>query len=119
MIFELDTTIVTLQEPAQWPYPTGFKLSQATEKSASGVPHVEDFDVRTGTFTYHFEEMPDADYLAVVDFFLNIAVAMMNNFYLTDDLGVRRLVHFVEDNIQFQQTYLDQWAGYFIVEEVV
>jgi len=119
MKLKLGTVEFVTSKPAQWPYPTGFFLSQASEKSASGVTHVEDFNVRTGIFTYNFNDSSDLDQVGIQDFFLNTAVGKLNKFELTDDLGVARVVRFTGSSIEPTNTFNGLWSFSFSVEEVI
>ncbi len=119
MIFEKDGTTVTLDQPAQYPYAQGLTLVQASEMSASGITHVEDFEVKTGTFVHKFSNTSDADYSKILDWFLNTAEGKMYKFNLTDDLGVTRAVRFTESQLNFTKDYYQLWSGSFTVEEQV
>lgn len=121
MEFEYGSTIVTLDEPAQFPLGNNVMLSQAKDKSASGVTHVESFEVQTAELTFIFSDMTNDDYLKVLDFFVNEVDGMLNEFYLTDDLGVRRQVRFTTPTLNFDLTSQGetlQWSGQFTVEEI-
>jgi len=119
MIFTLGATVVTLDSPAQYPLTNNTTLVQAKDKSASGVTHVESFDVRTNLFTYSFADMSDADYIKILEWFINTVDGMLTQFYLTDDLGVTRLVRFTEPQITFVKNSHGLWSGSFTVEEII
>lgn len=119
MIFNLDTTTVTLEKPAQYPYNEATRLVQAKERSASGITHVESFQVLTGDYTYNFEDMSPRDYTVLMEFFVNVAEGMLNEFNLTDDLNVTRLVRFASPDLEFSKDSYELWAGSFSVEQVI
>ena len=119
MIFEYSGTIVTLDDPAQYPQQENTELIQAKERSASGIIQTEDFSVRIGTFTYNFVNMSRSDYTALVEFFLNTVTGILYAFLLTDDLGVQRTVRFTSSQLSFTNTSHDFWNGNFTVEEIL
>lgn len=119
MILELGTTTTTLADPSQYPYARDTELIQAKELSASGVTHIESFKVQLNTFTFSFNDMSNLDYIALHEFFVNVAQGMLYEFSLTDDLGVTRLVRFTQPKLAFVTASLGLWQGAFVVEEVI
>ena len=118
MEFFLTPDTVTLDDPAQYPLTQDTNLVQAIERSASGISHVEDFDVKVGTITYSFQDMTDADYVKLMDWFVNKAEGMVNIFQLTDDLGNVNQVRFTTPKLKFVTNFLDLWNGSFTVETI-
>ncbi len=116
MIFYKDGLAVTLDSPAQYPYTQNTQLSQVKELSGSGITHVEDFDVLTGTYTYNFEDISNEDHTKIIEWFTNTAEGMLNVFELTDDLGVVRDVRFTESRLEFALNDYGLWGGSFTVE---
>ena len=116
MIFELDANRLELEAPAEYPLNNETQLIQAKDTSASGIAHVESFEVETGKITYNFKDMSDNDYLSVMGWFVNVADGMMNKFFLTDDLNVTREVRFTTARIKFDKNSFGLWAGSFTVE---
>ena len=116
MEFYLDPDTVTLDDPAQYPSSQDTMLVQARERSASGISQVEDFVVQVGTWTYAFKDMSDADYVLLMDWFINKAEGMLNQFQLTDDLGNVNIVRFTTPRLNFITNFLDLWDGKFTVE---
>lgn len=117
MIFERGTSRVELDDPAQYPYPRVYEKSQAKEMSDAGVTHVEDFLVKTNKLTFNFVNTSSEDYEKILNWHIDEANSMMNQFNLTDDLGVTRLVRFTEARIAFVLNANDLWDGSFTVEE--
>lgn len=116
MILNKDSITVTLETPAQYPYAPTTTLSQARDKSASGVTHVENYELQVDTFTYTFKDMSESDYIGLMGFFINEAKAQLNTFNLTDDYGVLREVRFTESRLGFLSSFLGLWNGKFTVE---
>jgi len=119
MIFALDGNVKELENPAQYPYTPDIVMVQAKESSASGSIHIEDFGVQTNSYTFVFEDASQEDYETILEWFVNTAQGMMNEFNLTDDLGVTRLVRFTESRLSFSLNQYKLWNGTFRVEEVV
>ncbi len=118
MRFELGATYFQFEDPAQYPYSPATKLIQAKDNSSSGIPHVESFLVQTDKWTYNFEDMSDYDYNGLLDWFVNIADGMMNEFTVINDLGVTAVVRFTTDEINFISNDFGLWSGSFQVERV-
>ena len=118
MIFQLDTYIVELEAPAQYPYEPSTELIQAKDKSASGITHVESFEVQTDTDIYSFKDTSDGDYQKIMAWFINTANGMMNEFSLTNDHGVTKTVRFTTARIKFTQNSFGLWNGSFTVESI-
>jgi len=119
MIFTYGATVVTLDSPAQYPLVNSTMLVQAKDKSASGVTHVESFNVRTNLFNYSFVDISDTDYIKIIEFFLNVVDGMLLEFLLTDDLSVTRTVRFTEPTLNFTKNSYGLWSGNFQVEEIL
>ena len=118
MIFEKDGLTLEFRYPAQYPMKEDTELVQARDKSSSGVVHVEDFEVKTNSISFTFTNMPDSDYVALIQWFLDVAVGMLNEFYLTDDLNIRRLVRFTTPKLLFIKDSFNLRSGSFSVEQV-
>jgi hypothetical protein len=119
MIFTLNTTTVTLDSPAQYPLTNNTELIQAKDKSASGITHVESFEVRSNLLSYTFNDVSDADYIKIIEWFVNTVDGMLLTFSLTDDLGVTRIVRFTEPKLNFVKNSFGLWSGSFQVEEII
>jgi len=117
--FEIGSTIVILDSPAQYPLQPSYSKVQAKDKSASGITHVESFQVQTNNHIFTFADMSQDDYQRLLNFFLNDADGMLNEFYLTDDLDEVRFVRFDSPKISFSQNSIGLWNGSFSVEEVI
>lgn len=117
MIFQLGSLIVELDSPAQYPLTPDIELVQAMEESASGITHVEDFSVQKNTITYNFIDISDADYQAILSWFINVAEGMMNPFSLTDDFGSTSVVRFTTPRISFPKNNFGLRDGSFTVKE--
>lgn len=118
MIFTLGDTVVALSAPSQYPHKEVTELIQGKERSASGITHVESFEVRTGMLTYTFADMSTSDYQLLMGFFINTAEGMLHEFALTDDLGIVRTVRFTSPTLNFSNSSFQLWAGSFTVEQV-
>jgi hypothetical protein len=104
MKFIYEGTELEFSVPASLPYRNRTKLVQVKDYSASGVTHVEDFEVQAGSFDVTFQEMPHADYVALLDWHVNIAVGMLNSFTFVDDLGEVYNVRFLSPELSGEMT---------------
>jgi len=118
MIFQLGLLTVELEQPAQYPLTPSVSLIQAKDMSASGITHVESFEVQNTTTTYNFSDISDNDYQAIMSWFINTANGMMNEFELTDDLGGTTTVRFTTPTISFPLTNFGLRSGSFTVESI-
>lgn len=116
MILTYDGTSIDIGQ-AQYPSGAKSELIQVKERSASGVPHTEDYSVELSEMTYNFKDFPTAEYLLLVNFHLNVVVGMTTEFTLVDDKGVSHTVNFTSPIIDFEETSFELWAGSFSVEK--
>ena len=119
MKFILGVNTIEFSIPATYPYGRSTELVQVKDKTASGVVHVEDFSVVTNELKVSFKDLPEADYLALLDWHVNIAQGMLYPFDMTDDLGDTYHVRFLSSEISGNLTAFELWDVSFIVEEVV
>ena len=117
MYFELGSDTLQLQCSAQYPLTQQYELIQVKERSATGITQTENYEVELNRFTYNFKNMSQNDYQQLLNWFVSIAKGFTNEFYLTDDLGVTRLVRFVDSKLSFNLTSYQLWDGNFTVEE--
>jgi len=109
---------LTLQNPAQYPHRQDHEMIQVKETSATGTAHIEEFNILKSTYVYFFEDMPDDDYLDLLDFFISNARGQVNEFTLEDDIGFAKLVRFTQPRLNFTTNHYNLWTGSFEVEEV-
>jgi len=118
MIFELGTNRFETNAPAQYPAVVSTKLIQAKDTSASGIVHVESFNVIENKYTYVFVDASESVYIGIMEWFINIAQGMLNVFTLTDDLGIVRTVRFLDSQLEGNNTAFQLWDITFSVEVV-
>ena len=116
MFFRLGVDSLEVKTPISYPYPKRTELVQAKERSASGLTHIESFDVKTTTRTYSYEDLPTAEFQALVDWFENVANGMEHVFEVTDDLGEQFNARFSSPILNFNLTSHDLWGGSFSLE---
>ena len=104
--------------PASYPYSQKRKKVQVLDRTAAGIHQVETFFVDTNTLTINFSDMPDADYQALLNWFVNVVNGMEKEFRMTDDLGDVRMVRFVSPEINGKLAGYDLWDVSFPLEEV-
>ena len=117
MKFELNGVITELDSPSQYPQTEDKERIQVSERSATGITHVEDYKLVLNYDKYVFKDMRQADYVKLMGFFINDAKCKMNKFKLTNDLGVSKVVRFISSRLSFTNTSLTLWEGEFSVEE--
>jgi hypothetical protein len=103
---------------AEYPYEPKTEMVVAEERTASGVRHVEHYNVEIGTMTFNFKLMPDDIYRKLVDWFLNVAVGPLHEFELINDFGDSFMVKFSDKTIEFRNVDYNIWSGKFTVEVV-
>ena len=104
MRFYLDNQELVFSVPASLPYSNRTKLVQVKDYSASGITHVEDFEVVSGSLNITFQELPQNDYTALLDWHVNVAEGMKNVFGMEDDLGQIFNVRFMAPEIAGENT---------------
>ncbi len=102
---------------AQYPVKLNTEVTQVKEKSASGIIYRSDFAVYTNTVTYSFKNMAASDYQLLVDFFINVVNATMEQFTLTDDIGFIMVCNFAGTKLAFTKDSFELWNGSFVVEK--
>ncbi len=103
---------------AQFPYGDDVELVQVKERSASGVPYVENFNVQIDRRTYAFVDMLQEDYVRMMEFFLNTVNGIMNVFTVEDDIGDTFTARFDKPIKSFKLTSYRKWQGVFTLETV-
>jgi hypothetical protein len=108
--------------PASFPYHKNTKQIQVRDKSASGISYVEDFSVEEKGLSVLFENLPNADYVGLLDWHVNIAEGMLYEFDMVDDLGESYHVRFSSPELKGTIVgHVDSgplWALSFGLEEV-
>jgi hypothetical protein len=116
MFFRLGVDSLDIRTPISYPYPQRKEIVQAKERSASGITHIESFDVTTTTRSYSYEDLPTDEFQALVNWFENVANGMENVFEVTDDLGEQFDARFTSPILDFNLTGHDLWGGSFALE---
>lgn len=115
MILTYDTTSIDIGY-SQYPYTTNTEIVQVKERSASGVPHTEDYSVVMDTMKFSFVDMPTAEFVLLSDFYLNTVRGMTTEFTLQDDKENTYTVNFASSSLAFNETSHELWSGSFTVE---
>jgi len=116
-IQEFETSI-----PASFPYSKRSKRIQVKDKSASGISYVEDFSVEENVLSIQFSDLPNLDYVGLLNWHVNIAEGMLYKFDMIDDLGDLYHVRFVSPELKGTMIgHVDDgplWSLSFSLEEV-
>ena len=123
MKFQLEGETWDSIYPASLPYVFEQEVVQAVDKSASGVTHVESFNVQTDRMTVNFDNMEHPVYEALVNWFITTSNGAEKTFTVTDDLGNVFTARFTSSKLKFQNTGVGAnnvplWSGSFKLEAV-
>ena len=123
MKFELDGETWDSVFPASLPYNLEQELIQVSDKSASGITHVESFNVKTDRISVSFVDMEHPVYESLVNWFVSVSNGMEKEFTVTDDLGKVYDARFTSGKLNFKNIGVGQngnqlWTGNFILEAV-
>lgn len=117
MRFYLGTNELLFEDNAQYPAKATREKVQAIDRSAAGVLHVEIFTVPTiARRELIFEFMSRNDYLALLDWFENIAVGAKNSFFFEDEEGVVKEARIINSIYDFQQDSFHRYSGKMLLE---
>ena len=118
MRFDLTPYSLIFEAGGDYPARRVNKIFQVQDRSAGGKLHVENLGISNRTRTIHFNLMPKADYVNLIDWFLNIVKAGYINFTFTDEYGDSGLVKITDDEIDFAETSLERYSGSINLEYV-
>jgi len=118
MRFDLAPDSLQFEAGGDYPAKRSHKVFQVTDRSAGGKLHVETLGVQTKTRLIVFNLMSEADYLALVDWFLNTVNAGEKDFEFTDEYGDIGTVKIMQNVIDFDETSLKLYSGSLLLEYV-
>jgi predicted ATPase len=117
MRFYLGANELIFEDNAQYPAKATREKVQAIDRSAAGVLHVEIFTVPTITRReLVFEFMSRNDYLALLDWFENIAVGAKNSFFFEDEENITKEARIINSIYDFQQDAFHRYSGKMLLE---
>lgn len=97
---------------AQYPANYPIEIIQATERSAGGVLHVENYNVNpVKGRELVFDMMEKTDYEALIDWFTNIAKGALNSFFFEDENGNVFECRITTNKIDFPETSFESYSG--------
>jgi len=118
MKFESGASTLQFEAAADYPASRPVALFQVQDRTAAGVLQVEDLGVNVSKRTLAFNLMPKVDYLALIDWFLNVANGGMVSFDFTDERGVVGEVVILDSVIDFPETSFEVYSGRLQLEYV-
>lgn len=102
---------------AQYPASNPAEIIQATERSAGGVLHVENFNVNPiKKRELVFDMMEKTDYILLYDWFINIAKGALNSFFFEDEDGNINECRIISNIMDFQETSYESYSGKMTLE---
>lgn len=111
MQFSTASFTLDFENPAQYPAQRPYQLQQVRERSAGGTIHVETYAQPLRQRMLNFEEMSEADYLGLLDFFINRVNGMADEFEFTDERDDVFTVRFLQPTLAFTETSFKRWSG--------
>jgi hypothetical protein len=118
MRFYNQTFSFTFENPAQYPAARPYEMQQVRERSAGGTIHVETFAAPLRRRTLNFEEMSEADYNGLLDWYINKVNGMADEFSFEDERGDHFKVRFLDNTIDFPESSFQRYAGRVTLEIV-
>lgn len=106
------------EDNAQYPAKNVKEKIQSTERSAAGTLHVESFGISTNRRELAFDLMSRADYMALLDWFDNVADGAKNAFFFEDEeLNVAE-VRIITNAYDFQEDTYQSYSGKMTLEYI-
>lgn len=116
--FERGSEFIEIECGADYPAGRNHQVIQVSDRTSAGVLQVETLGVHIEQRVLSFTLLPLDDYLQLLDWFLNVAVAGENTFDFTDERGRTDTVRFLENALNFRETSYQRYAGSFTLEYV-
>jgi hypothetical protein len=118
MRFYTQSYTFVFENPAQYPAIRPYELQQIRERSAGGTIHVETFAAPLQRRILNFDQMSEADYLGLLDFWVNRVNGMEDEFQFEDERGDVFTVRFLDNKLNFTESNYKRWSGQVNLEVV-
>ncbi len=118
MKFYLDPHTLQFEAGGDYPATRTNRIFQVQDRTAAGTVQVETLGVTVRSRRIVFNLMSKTDYLALVDWFLNVANGGENVFEFTDEYGYVGDVRIMDSMLDFAETSLERYAGTINLEYV-
>ena len=116
MRFDKDGYSLQFQAGGDYPAKRVASLSQVLDRTAAGSVQVEDLGIDTFTRVIVFNLMPQEDYEALLNWFLNIVRGSKESFQYTDEYGDVFTARIISPILDFDETSYRNWSGELVLE---
>lgn len=111
MRFDLSPYELQFSCGASYPASLPVKVFGVNDRTAAGTFQYEELGIQTFRRTLQFDRMPKVDYDGLVNWFLNVSEAGKNEFQFTDEYGLVGWVIITDQELFFQEIFLDTFSG--------
>lgn len=111
MKFQAGSDVLQFEDGAQYPATRGDEILQVSDRTASGEMQTETLGITLKTRVLAFALMSETDYLALLNWFLNVAQAGVNPFTFTDEKGFVGEVKFLDTKLTFRERAFQRYSG--------
>lgn len=118
MNFKQGTNELFFEAGGDYPASRPVELFQVQDRTASGKLQVEDLGVQVRRRAINFNLMSQADYDALINWFLNVVNGGEVPFEFTDEKGFTGTVIITDQIIDFSETSFELYSGTLNVEYV-
>lgn len=118
MQFKLNALELNFEAGGDYPASRPVELFQVQDRTAAGILQIEDLGVQVRRRSINFNLMSQADYDALLDWFLNVVNGGMETFEFTDEKGFAGDVKITDQIIDFTETSFERYSGSLNVEYV-
>jgi hypothetical protein len=116
MKFQSGALILQFEAAGDYPAVRRNEVIQVTDRNAAGALQVETLGIKIKSRVINFTMMPKADYIALVEWFLDVANASANTFDFTDEYGDVGTVRFTSPILNFPETSFELYEGSITLE---
>ncbi len=118
MQFSYSGHVLVFEGGGDYPAERTHKVFQVQDRSAGGKLHVANLGITAKTRTISFNLMSYADYIGLVDWFLNVVNGGEHDFEFTDEYGDSGTVKILNDTLDFAETSMQRYSGSIQLEYV-
>lgn len=118
MRFDVGGQSLQFEVGGSYPSTAPTKIFSAQDRTAAGTLQYEALGITLRTRAIEFINMPVVDYLALLDWFENVAEGGKNEFQFTDEYGAVGDVVITDDEINLRETQLGRYSGRLNLEYV-
>ncbi len=118
MKFELGPNILQFEAGADYPATRRTEMLQVQDRTAGGTMQTETVGVTLTSRVLQFNLMPEVDYLALLDWFINICQGSALSFDFTDEYGYLAEARITNNILDFAETSLKRFSGNITLEYV-